>query len=76
MLKKSVIGMNSSAAIIAAIEFFLSPQLRGGFHSGCSRLAEEAHQSFDVLRRRCQEELLAHKLHSAVGASDAVRSDS
>jgi hypothetical protein len=31
------------AAIIAAIEFFLSPQLTGSFHSTCCRLAEEPH---------------------------------
>jgi hypothetical protein len=31
------------AAIIAAIEFFLSPQLSGSFHSRCCRLAEEPH---------------------------------
>ena len=28
-------------------------------------LAEEAHQSFDVLGSRCQEELLTNKLHPA-----------
>jgi hypothetical protein len=29
--------------IIAAGEFFLSPQLKGSFHNGCYRLAEEPH---------------------------------
>ena len=41
------------AAIITAIEFFLSPQLRGSFDSGCCRSAEEAHQSLNILRRCC-----------------------
>ena len=31
------------AAIIAAVEFFFSPQLSGSFHSRCCRLAEEPH---------------------------------
>jgi hypothetical protein len=31
------------AAIITAIEFSLSLQLRGSFHSRCCRLAEEPH---------------------------------
>ena len=31
------------AAIIAAIEFFLSPLLSGSFHSRGCRLAEEPH---------------------------------
>ena len=65
VLKKSLIGMYSSAAIITAIEFFVPPQLRGSFHSRCCRLAEEAHQSLDILRRRCQQELLPHELQSA-----------
>ena len=50
------------AAIIVAIEFFLSPQLSGSCHGGCCWLAEEPHQSLDVLRHRCQEELLPHEL--------------
>jgi len=29
--------------MVAAAEFLLSSQLRGGFHSGCYRLAEEPH---------------------------------
>jgi len=43
--------------------FLRSPQLRGGFPNGCYRLAEEAHQSLDVLGRRCKEELLPNELH-------------
>ena len=31
----------------------------------CCRLAEEANQALDVLRRRGQEELLAYELHPA-----------
>src|SRR5207237_10473964 len=64
VLKKSVIGI-ILASVIAAVEFFLSPQLSGSFHSRCCRLAEEPHQSLDVLGRRCQEELLSHELQSA-----------
>ncbi len=51
MLKKSVIGMFLSVLMMAAA--FFSPQLRGGFHSGCCQLAEEAHQSLDVLGNGC-----------------------
>jgi len=43
--------------------FLRSPQLSGGFPNGCYRLAEEAHQSLDVLGRRCKEELLPNELH-------------
>jgi hypothetical protein len=53
------------AAIIAAIEFFLSPQLSGSFHGGYCRLAEEPHQPLDVLGHGRQQELLAHELQSA-----------
>ncbi len=51
VLKKSVIGMFLSVLMIAAA--FFSPQLRGGFHGGCCRLAEEPHQSLDVLGHGC-----------------------
>ena len=37
----------------------------GGDSQPCCRLAEEAHQSLDVLRSRCQEELLADEFHPA-----------
>jgi hypothetical protein len=43
---------------------FLLTQLSGSFESGCCRLAEEPHESLDVLGHRCQEELLTHKLQS------------
>ena len=53
------------AAIVAAVEFFLSAQLGGSFHSRSCRLAEEPHESLDVLSHGCQEELLPHELQSA-----------
>jgi hypothetical protein len=52
------------ATIIAVIEFSLF-YLRGSFDSGCCRLAEEAHQSLDVLSRCSKPELLPHELQSA-----------
>ena len=61
------------AAIIAAIEFFRSPQLRGSFHSRCCRLAEEPHEPLDVLGHGCQEELLPHEPQSA--QAQATQSD-
>jgi hypothetical protein len=45
-------------------ELLFSPRLRGSFHSGCGRLAEEPHESLDVLGSRRQEELLPHELQS------------
>jgi hypothetical protein len=36
----------------------------GGDSQRCRWLAEEAHQSLDVLRSRCQEELLADEFHA------------
>src|SRR5215472_9406768 len=39
-------------------------RLGGGWQNTCYGLAEEAHQSLDVLCSRCQEELLAHELQS------------
>src|SRR6266513_109402 len=59
--------------MIAVAEVFFSPQLSGGFHSRCRRLAEEPHQSLDVLSYRCQEELLAHEPESP--QSQAPQSD-
>jgi hypothetical protein len=53
VLKKSVLGMSFVVVMIAATELLFSPQLKGGFHSGCFRLAEEPHQSFDVLGHGC-----------------------
>ena len=51
--------------MLAASKFLLSHQLRGGFPSGCFRLAEEPHESLDVLSRCRQEELLSGKLEPA-----------
>src|SRR5689334_21385853 len=39
-------------------------RLSGGRSNRCFGLAEEAHQSLEVLSCRCQEELLAHKPES------------
>ena len=55
------------------LSVFFSPQLRGSFDSKCCRSAEEAHQSLDVLRHRCQEELLPYELQSA--QAQATQSD-
>jgi len=44
-------------------EFFFS--FLGGDRQRCCWLAEEAHQSLDVLRSRCQEELLADEFHAS-----------
>ena len=44
--------------------FLVSVRLNGGRQNRCCRLTEEAHQSLDVLRRCCQEELLAYELES------------
>jgi len=41
-VEKVVIGMSLLAAIIAAAEFFFSPQLSGSFHNVGFRLAEDA----------------------------------
>ena len=50
LLSKSGVGVEKvrdrnvfPAAMIAVAEFMFSPQLRGGFHGGCRRLAEEPH---------------------------------
>ena len=42
----------------------ISVRLSGSRQDRCCRLTEEAHQSFDVLSYRCQEELLAHEPES------------
>ena len=52
------------AAIIAAAEFFFC-QLSGSSDSGGCWLAEEPHQSLEVLGRRCEEELLPNELNPA-----------
>src|ERR1700683_3879472 len=59
--------------MIAAVEFFLSPQLSGSLRSRGCRLAEEPYESLDVLSRRCQEELLPHELQPA--QAQATQSD-
>jgi hypothetical protein len=46
----------------AIAEFF--SQLTGDCRSWCDGLTEEAHESLDVLCRRCQEELLPNELQS------------
>ena len=48
----------------AVADFLVLLRLSGGRQDQCSRLTEEAQQSLDVLSRRSQEELLAHKLQS------------
>src|SRR5271167_4781148 len=65
VLKKSVIGMSFGLRLSLLPSFLFSPQLSGSFHSGGGRLAEEPHQSLEVLGCRCQEELLTNKLHPA-----------
>jgi hypothetical protein len=64
-VEKVVIGMSSWLRLSLLPSFFFSPQLSGSFHNGGFRLAEEAHQSLEVLSRRCEEELFANKLHPA-----------
>jgi hypothetical protein len=62
VLKNSVFGTCVLAGSVAADEFSFLARLSGGQHTWGYRLAEEAHQSFDVLRSRRQEELLTHEL--------------
>jgi hypothetical protein len=47
--------------------------LRGSWQNRRGWVAEKAHESLDVLSRRCQEELLPHKLQSA--QAQATQSD-
>src|SRR6476620_6945491 len=42
-----------------------STKSRSSFYSGYCRWTEEPDESFDVLSRRCEEELLSDKLESA-----------
>ena len=53
-----------SSASVPPPVFLISVRLRGSRQNRCCRLTEEAHQSFNVLRYRCQEELLAYELQS------------
>src|SRR5947199_4281399 len=64
VLKKSRDG-EGTLPLIPAIQCSIPLQLSGGFRSRCYRSTEEPHQSFDVLGRRRQEELLPHELQSA-----------
>jgi hypothetical protein len=64
VLKKYVIGMSSGRRSSLSSSFSLF-QLRGSFDSGCCWLAEEAHQSLDVLSRCSKPELFPHELQSA-----------
>jgi len=53
-----------SAASMPGRVFSLSVRLTGGCQNRSCRLAEEPHQSLDVLGRCRQEELLPHELQS------------
>jgi hypothetical protein len=64
LLKKSVIGTSVWLRLSLLPSFFFSP-LSGSFHSGGRWLAEEPHQSLEVLGRRCEEELLPNELYPA-----------
>ena len=63
MLKKSFNRM-SFICEHALAGFLLSVRLSGGWQNRCCRLAEEPHQSLDVLGSCCQEELLLNELQS------------
>ena len=63
VLKNSVIGADLVRAGVGAAEFLFS--FLGGEDQRWAWRAEEAHQSLDVLRRRCQKELLANELHAS-----------
>ena len=61
VLKNSAMGpIFVRAGVDTAELFFL---FLGCDSQPCCWLAEEAHQSLDVLRSRCQEELLADEFH-------------
>jgi hypothetical protein len=62
VLKKSVIGTCVLAGSVAADEFSFLTRLIGGQHKRGYWLAQEAHQPFDVLRSRRQQELLTYEL--------------
>jgi hypothetical protein len=61
VLKNSAIGPIFCAGGVDTAEFFFL--FLGGDSQPYCWLAEEAHQSLDVLRSRCQEELLADEFH-------------
>jgi hypothetical protein len=64
LLKNSVIGATFGAEQ-SCREFSFCALLGGDSLSMGHRLAEEPHQSLDVLRSRCQEELLADELQAS-----------
>jgi len=64
LLKNSVIGMSFWLRLSLLPSFFFSPQLSGSLHRGGCRLAEESHQSLEVLGCRGEEELLTNELHA------------
>ncbi len=68
VLKNSFSGEGTRLVFFRGCSFFgLVPtgELGGCSEGGTRGLAEEAHQSFDVLGSRRQEELLTNKLDSA-----------
>jgi hypothetical protein len=63
LLKNSVReGLMSSEYFLRALLLF---RLGDGRQNRRYRLAEEAHQSLDVLCSGCEEELLPHELHAS-----------
>ena len=60
VLKKSVVGVISRPGLLAAS--YVSPS--GGCQTRWCRRSEKPHQSLEVLRRRCQEELLPNEFDS------------
>jgi hypothetical protein len=64
-VEKVVIGTSFWLRLSLLAEFFLLTSAKRCFHSGGCRLAEEPHQSLEVLGRRCEEELLTNELHPA-----------
>src|ERR1035437_1714150 len=73
VLKNAVIGTCFLAGSVAADKFSFLTSAKGDWHRRGYRLAEEPHQSLDVLRGRRQEELLTHELQSP--QAQAAQSD-
>jgi len=63
LLKNSLIGADLVRAGVGAAEFFFL--FLGGEDQRWGWRAEEAHQSLDVLRSRCQKELLPNEFHAS-----------
>jgi len=59
--------------LVPKIAFRVLFPLSGDCLSGGWRLSQEPHQSLDILRSRCHEELLANELHSS--QAQAAQSD-